>query len=131
MDEIHVLETWLREMQGCVRAVDYDRAEKIFADDVVGFGTFEGMATGRQALRAAQWSHVWPAIRDFTFRLDQLRSGVEDSLAWGACPWDSIGRLAEGAAFSRPGRMTVILERRAGQWLAVHTHFSLFPQRDT
>ena len=43
-------------MQACVRATDYDQAETIFSDDVVAFGTFEGMVKGRPALRAAQWT---------------------------------------------------------------------------
>ena len=116
-------------MQSCVRAVDYARAERIFAPDVVGFGTYEGMATGRLTLRQAQWSHIWPTIRGFTFRMDALQCGASGDLAWAACPWDSTGILPDGTSFARPGRMTVVLERRVAVWLAVHTHFSLFPQR--
>jgi len=129
MSDTGMVREWLTEMQACVRAVDYARGEDLFALDVVGFGTFEGMAKGRPVLRAAQWSQIWPTIRDFTFRLDDLHAGSEGDLAWGACPWDSTGRRADGSAFNRPGRMTVILERRAGRWLAVHTHFSLFPPK--
>ena len=129
MNAEQILTDWLREMQACVRAIDYDRAERIFAPDVVGFGTYEGMARGRDTLRAAQWRHIWPTICDFAFRLDALQCGVDGDLAWGACPWDSVGTRADGTPFARPGRMTVILARRDGQWLAVHTHFSLFPTR--
>ncbi|MBF8285470.1 MAG: SnoaL-like protein, partial [Anaerolineales bacterium] len=39
----------------------------------------------------------------------------------------SIGFRADGAPFPRPGRVTVIFERRDGALLAVHTHFSLYP----
>jgi ketosteroid isomerase-like protein len=118
---------WLRELQACVRAVDYDRAEHIFAPDVVGFGTFTGMAAGRANLRREQWSHIWPHIREFTFRLAELHGGAEGDLAWAICPWDSRGVRADGSTFARPGRATLVLERRDGQWLAVHTHFSLYP----
>ena len=120
---------WLVEMQSCVRAVDYARGEQLFALDVVGFGTFEGMAEGRPVLRSAQWSQIWPTIRDFTFGLDDLHGGSEGDLAWGACVWSSTGYRPDGSAFARPGRMTVVLERRQGRWLAIHTHFSLFPPR--
>lgn len=120
---------WLDEMQACVRAVDYDRAERIFAPDVVGFGTYASMVHGLKNLRTEQWRHIWSDIREFTFRLDELQCGVEGDLAWAACAWDSVGYRSDGTAFPRPGRMTVILQRREGKWLAIHTHFSLFPAR--
>ncbi len=118
---------WFRELQTCVRAVDYERAERIFAPDVVGFGTFASIAEGRDTLRREQWSHIWPHIREFTFRLDELHGGADGDLAWAICPWDSLGLRADGSTFARPGRATVILARRDGRWLAVHTHFSLYP----
>ncbi len=118
---------WFLELQACVRAVDYNRAEKIFAPDVVGFGTYKDIAVGLDRLRMEQWSNIWPTIRDFTFRLDQLRWGAEGHLAWAACPWDSLGFRPDGTPIERPGRATVILGRREGKWLAVHTHFSLYP----
>ena len=127
MSDTKIVREWLVEMQACVRAVDYDRGERIFAPDVVAFGTFEGMVEGRPPLRSAQWSQIWPTIGDFTFRLDDLHSGTDGDFAWGACPWDSTGRRVDGSPFARPGRMTVVLERREGHWLAIHTHFSLFP----
>ncbi len=127
MSAEQIVRDWLRELQACVRAVDYDRAEQIFAPDVVGFGTYKSVAQGIKTLRAEQWSNIWPNIRNFTFRVDELKWGAEGDLAWAVCTWDSIGFRDDGSAFDRPGRMTIILERRQGKWLAVHTHFSLFP----
>ena len=123
------IRAWLAEMQGCVRAVDYARARALFLPEVVGFGTYGGVLDGLDDLVAGQWRNVWPAIRDFTFRLDELRAGVaaDGDLAWAACPWDSTGRREDGATFARPGRMTAILVRRDGRWRAAHTHFSLYP----
>ena len=123
------LRAWLTELQSSVRAVDYERAEAIFAPDVMGFGTYKDIAAGRDTLRREQWSNIWPSIRDFTFRLDQLYWSADGALAWAACPWDSTGVQPDGTPFARPGRVTVIFECRAGQWLAVHTHFSLYPRR--
>lgn len=119
---------WFCEMQACVRAVDYDRAKAIFLPDVVGFGTYGGVLDGLDTLAADQWGHVWPTIREFTFRLDELRWGVSGALAWAACPWDSLGTRPDGATFPRPGRATVILVRDGGRWRAAHTHFSLYPR---
>ncbi|CAA9590922.1 MAG: hypothetical protein AVDCRST_MAG18-5267 [uncultured Thermomicrobiales bacterium] len=118
---------WLAEMQGYVRAIDYDGARAIFREDVVGFGTYGGVLDGLDALVAGQWSNVWPTIRDFTFRLDEVRAGRDGELLWIACPWDSLGTGPDGATFARPGRMTVILTRDGGRWRAAHTHFSLYP----
>jgi len=50
-DTEQAIRAWLTELQACVRAVDYDRAQKIFAPDVVGFGTYASMAQGLEALR--------------------------------------------------------------------------------
>ena len=95
---------WFLELEACVHAVDYERAERIFAPDVVGFGTFTGVAAGRATLRREQWSHIWPAIREFTFRLDELHGGLSGDLAWAICPWDSLGARPDGSTFARPGR---------------------------
>jgi ketosteroid isomerase-like protein len=126
---------WFEELQSCVRAVDFGRAERIFAPDVVGFGTYKDIAEGRETLRREQWSNIWPNISEFTFTLEQLRWGAAGDraadgshLAWAACPWTSVGFGPDGTRFDRPGRVTVVLERRGGEWLAIHTHFSLYPR---
>lgn len=125
------LRAWLAEMQACVRAVDYDRARALFRQDAIGFGTYNGVLDGLDQLVADQWRNIWPTIREFTFRLDELRAGVATAgdLAWTACPWDSLGVGVDGGAFPRPGRVTAILVRENGRWLAAHTHFSLYPAR--
>lgn len=124
-----IARAWLTEMQSYVRAVDFQGARRIFRPDVVGFGTFSGVLDGLDHLVAGQWSNVWGTIRDFTFRLDEVRAGRDGALAWAACPWDSRGVRADGTTFDRPGRMTVILVRDAAGWRAAHTHFSLYPTR--
>lgn len=122
---------WLAEMQDCVRQVDFERCRAIFASDVVGFGSRAERMVGLEAAERDQWRHVWPRIRDFTFLLDQLSIGAvtsgDDGLIWLACPWTSVGQREDGTPFSRPGRMTAVLERRGGRWLAVHTHHSVNP----
>ena len=122
-----IARTFLIEMQDCVRAVDYARARLLFADDVVAFGTFAAVVEGRERLEREQWRNVWPNIRDFTFRLDELHClGTELSICV-IVPWDSIGQRADGGSFSRPGRATLVLGRRGDRWVATHSHFSLAP----
>lgn len=111
----------------CCASVDYETAAALFADDVVAFGTKMDIVSGLEFLMAHQWKGIWPNIREFRFDLDSLRTGGDDDFAWGVCLWTSIGFAQDGSSFSRPGRATVILERKEGRWIATHTHFSLLP----
>ena len=124
----HVARAWLAEMEACVRTIDFARCRAIFAGDVVGFGSKAALVVGLNALEHDQWRHVWPAIRRFTFLLDQMHCGSGgDKLIWIACPWSSELKSVEDAWIARPGRMTAVLEHRDGLWLAVHTHHSQVP----
>ncbi|MGH2460951.1 MAG: YybH family protein [Chloroflexota bacterium] len=124
---LDVARRWLSEFQACVRAVDFERARGYFADDVVAFGTHAEIVAGRDGLERDQWRHVWPRIRDFSFRLSEVRCLGDDGGLVAIVPWSSRGMRADGSSFARPGRATVILTSRNGRWLAVHTHFSLAP----
>jgi ketosteroid isomerase-like protein len=114
-------------MQACVRAVDFERCRAIFAKDVVGFGTKAAAAIGLESLERDQWRHIWGVIRNFTFEIDQLHCGLHGDGLWLACPWHSEGPAPDGGWRHRPGRITAVLERRDGRWLAVHTHHSVVP----
>ena len=83
--------------------------------------------SGLDLVRKEQWEGIWPNIREFKIDLDGVRSGGDQRYAWGVATWTSTGFNEAGNSFFRPGRATVALERQDGVWLAVHTHFSLFP----
>ncbi len=119
--------SWFLELQECVRAVDFERARRLFDPQVVSFGTVAGIVRGLAALEEHQWRRVWPSIRDFTFDLESLVWDAEGEMAWAVALWTSTGFDAEGWPYHRPGRATVVLRRRHGTWRAVHTHFSLIP----
>ncbi len=120
---------WFETMQESVRTIDYNRAKPIFSPEVVGFGTFQSMVVGLETLATEQWGNVWPKIKDFTFKLEQLHFDGEGKVAWAACPWDSLGFNADGTSYYRPGRVTVgFRQQEDGRWLATHTHFSLYPR---
>lgn len=121
---------WLSAFDSAVRDVDYERGRTMFAGDVVGFGTYASMLEGLDSLVEGQWRHIWGVTRGFRFRLDEAHIGISGDLAWVAAPWDSQGQREDGTWFDRPGRATIILERRNGQWLAKHTHLSLYPRGD-
>jgi ketosteroid isomerase-like protein len=118
---------FLLEMQACVRSVDYERLRPLFADDVVAFGTFAAVVVGRDRLEHEQWRNVWPTIREFTFRLDDVHCLGNEQALCVVVPWDSIGTSQDGQPFSRPGRATLVLAPRGQRWVAVHSHFSLAP----
>ena len=118
---------WFQTLERSVRQVDYRTMRQHFAPDVLSFGTRADVVSGLDALVANQWSGIWPNIRDFTINFEQLHWGASSDLAWAIAPWNSTGFHADGTPFPRPGRATVIFERRQGKWLATHTHFSLFP----
>ncbi len=127
MNALDDIRGWLEEFSAAVRAVDYEKGKTMFAPDVVGFGTYAGVRVGLDALVSGQWRNIWGVTRGFAFRLDEMHAGVSGDQAWVAVPWDSEGQRPEGVWFDRPGRATIILERHDGQWLARHTHFSLYP----
>jgi ketosteroid isomerase-like protein len=122
-----IARAFLIEMQECVRGVNYERARPLFADDVVAFGTFAAVVEHRDRLEREQWRNVWPNIRDFTFRLDELHALGTEAWICVVVPWDSVGQRADGESFSRPGRATLVLSRRGDRWVATHSHFSLAP----
>ena len=126
--QIDIARDFLLEMQACVRAIDYDRAHALFAEDVVAFGTFAAVVSGRDHLERQQWRNVWPTIREFTFRLDELHCLGTDQALCVVVPWDSIGHGQDGVRFSRPGRATLLLAPHGPRWVATHSHFSLAPR---
>jgi ketosteroid isomerase-like protein len=128
VDAAAIARAWLAEMEACVRSEDYERCRTIFAEDVVAFGTRAALVVGLTALEHDQWRHIWGTIRGFTFLTSELHCrGYAGDAVWLACPWTSEGRGTNGEWLERLGRMTAVLERRDGRWLAVHTHHSLAP----
>lgn len=126
-DPIDAARQWFQLLGQYCAAVDYDAGETIFADDVVAFGTRMDVVKGLAPLRKNQWEGIWGNIADFRVNMDSIHASGDETHAWGVATWTSTGFHEDGESFHRPGRCTVALERRDGRWLAVHTHFSLFP----
>lgn len=124
------MQTWLDEFAAAVRERDYERGRAMFAPDAVGFGTVAARAVGLATLIDTQWRHVWSATRDFAFDLDNIEHGGADPIYWAAVRWSSIGSDADGRDVHRYGRATIVLHRRDGELLAVHSHYSFVPSGD-
>ena len=118
---------WFHIMERCFRNLDYATAQKLVAEDVLAFSTRTNVMSGIDALVTQQWMVNWPNLHDFTFNFDQLHWGASGDLAWAIITWHSTGFHPDGTPFPRPGRTTVIFERRNATWLAIHTHYALAP----
>ena len=119
---------WLERFAACVRAVDYAAARPFFHPDIVIFGTFQELVRGLAAWEAMQWDKVWPRTEAFSFLLDQtaVLASPDGAVVIAVAPWTSIGFHRDGSRFDRPGRSTLVLQRRPdGNWLGVHSHMSL------
>jgi ketosteroid isomerase-like protein len=129
-DDLARIRAWFERLASHVRAVDFAGARPLFAADMIAFGTFSDFVTERDAVEAAQWRNVWPFIEDFRWQPQSIRGIVSPDrlFATGMAVWDSAGFAEDGRSFDRPGRATVALSRTriGGDWLAEHTHFSLF-----
>ena len=119
---------WLREFETAVRGRDFAAGRRMFAPDAVAFGTWATAVSGLDRIEQEQWRQVWPRIRNFRFEERPAIRATGDS-AWIAAAWSSEATGPDGRSFERPGRATLILARRDGRWLAVHSHVSLLPSQ--
>jgi ketosteroid isomerase-like protein len=122
---------WLDRFSGYVRDVDFAAARPMWHPDVIVFGTHQDLVQGREAAVANQWTNVWPRTADFRFELEKARvlAAPGGSLAIVIAPWTSTGFASDGKPFARPGRATLVFQKKetgpeAG-WLVVHSHMSL------
>ena len=118
---------WLETFSGFVRAVDYASAKPLFHKDILAFGTHRDVLPSLEAWVNTQWDNVWPRTDDFRFDLadTHVLASADGSMAVVVAPWSSTGFHEDGSRFDRPGRATMVFEKRDGTWLGVHTHLSL------
>lgn len=120
---------WIEAWGTEVAAADIRSGRERFDPGMLAFGTHADVVEGRDAVEAAQWSQIWPAIDDFAFDLGDLRvlASADGTLAVAIVTWRSTGIHPDGVRYPRPGRATVVLRRDAPgtPWVGVHTHFSL------
>ena len=134
-DDLALVRRWFQRLQLCVQTVDYSGSRPLFAEDMITFGTYTAFTIGRDATEAEQWRHVWGQIDQFRWRLDDLRTilSTDRLTAVAMAVFESTGYTNDGKPFDRPGRATVVLGRQAvgEEWVAQHTHVSLFPGTPT
>jgi ketosteroid isomerase-like protein len=128
-DDMKATRDWFAALTKFCRAIDYEGARAIFADDLIAFGTFTDFMHGQRLTEDKQWRNVWGTIRNFTVKTDTVEAIVSaDRLtAIGMGVWTSDGFHPNGDRFDRGGRATVVLGRQkvGDPFIATHTHLSL------
>ncbi len=128
-DDLAAIRSWFEALATHCRAIDYEGARPICADDMIAFGTFTDFMIGQEIAEKQQWRNVWGTIRNFAFKLESMEGIVSaDRLtAIGMAVWTSDGFHPNGDRFDRGGRATVGLGRKkvGDAFVATHTHLSL------
>jgi ketosteroid isomerase-like protein len=125
-DDAEPIRHWLTDFARAVREVDYEAGRRMFAPDVIGFGTVNEILHGLDALESRQWRSVWGITRGFDFDYSTVHIDLAGDRAAAVALWSSQGRNDRGW-FDRQGRATFLFARRGGDWRAVHSHLSLVP----
>ena len=95
------MRAWFDALSKHCRAIDYEGARPIFAEDMIAFGTFTDFMIGRDLAEQKQWRNVWGTIRNFRYDLDKIEAIVSaDRLtAVGMGVWQSDGYHPNGDRF--------------------------------
>lgn len=119
---------WLDSWQDLINSVQYEQARSLFSDDVIAFGTVAGVMEGLSDLESRQWRHVWHRIKDFCFEKSTavIFSEPNSAMATVCCLWHSLGKT-QSSWYERRGRVTLVLARKSGSILCLHSHFSMEP----
>jgi ketosteroid isomerase-like protein len=103
-------------------------ALSFYGEDVVNFDLAPPLAyRGSEATNPAElqgWFSTWDGPIGVTF--DQLEIRVANDLAFAYGLMHLVGKRTDGSDTDAWARMTVGLERRAGEWKIIHEHQS-FP----
>ena len=68
-EDLAAVKAWFDALASHCRAIDYEGARPIFADDLIAFGTFTDFMHGRELTEQKQWRNVWGTIRNFRYCL--------------------------------------------------------------
>ncbi|HMJ99427.1 MAG TPA: ketosteroid isomerase, partial [Reyranella sp.] len=75
-EDLAAVRTWFDALSKHCRAIDYEGARPIFAEDMIAFGTFTDFMIGRDLAEQKQWRNVWSTIRNFRYDLDKVEAIV-------------------------------------------------------
>jgi ketosteroid isomerase-like protein len=112
------------EMLGAWQVGDIEKLHKHIADDVT-------VVNGAWAPPVIGWTNYLAGYQMQRARTQQVRLDrsntlvrVSGNVAWASYQWD-FSAVVDGQPSSALGQSTLILEKRAGEWIIVHNHTSL------
>src|SRR6266403_3277984 len=102
-DDLAAIRAWFKTLATHCRAIDYEGARPIFAEDMIAFGTFTDFMIGRDLAEQKQWRNGWCTIRYFRYDLDKVEAIVSADrlMAVGMGVWQSDGYYPNGDHFER------------------------------
>lgn len=116
---------WLRDWEDLINTADFEKARRLFSENVLSFGTLAEILYGRAELEALQWRKIWPAIADFRFEEPKILRLGDDIVV--VSLWHSKGKAKDGGWYARKGRATLVLKREKDEFRCVHSHLSMEP----
>ncbi len=124
MEEL--VKTWLEEYQNAIRSGNGEEGLPLFAENATLFGTRVNWSKYAPEYAKKQWQPIWSASKDFEFTETLTIESFGES-AYCAVLWKN-NTTVEGHTVERFGRATFVLEIQGDQFVAIHSHFSEFPE---
>jgi ketosteroid isomerase-like protein len=116
----------ISDLLGAWQVGDIEKLHSHYADDV-------SVVNGVWAPPVVGWtnylaSYQLQRARTQQVRLDRLNTliRIDGNFAWASYQWDFSG-VVDGTPVTAEGQTTLIMEKRADQWIIVHNHTSIVP----
>src|SRR5277367_101854 len=116
----------ISDLLGAWQVGDIEKLHSHYAEDV-------SVVNGIWAPPVVGWtnylaSYQMQRARTQQVRLDRLNTliRIDGNFAWASYQWDFSG-VVDGTPATAEGQTTLILEKRADQWIIVHNHTSIVP----
>ena len=117
----------LSEMMGAWQVGDIEKLHSTYADDV------SVVSSGSWAPPVIGWTNYLAIYQQQRARMQRVRMDrtntyikVKGDVAWACYQWSFTATL-DGQPMQSQGQATVVMEKRNGHWLIVHSHMSLTP----
>jgi ketosteroid isomerase-like protein len=113
----------ISDLLGAWQVGDVEKLHSHYADDV-------SVVNGIWAPPVVGWTNYLASYQMQRARTQQVRLNtlirIDGNFAWASYQWD-FSAVVDGAPATAEGQTTLILEKRADNWIIVHNHTSIVP----